>query len=351
MLDLDSRVLSSEPISVSQNPDIVAIPGEVIEAHDIAEVPAVAAVSDIPSWITEPSTEHSAWPGAVPLVSGPLPASTTATGATAASATTSVAAAGSTTTGPIAGAPDVARQTPAGSVAAEPGASAAGLPAADFTTAGDPPSGPGQSDLPTRRPGNTGLAWGENALAGGRWAGFPLNRTSTGQPASGAGRPEDMRTDAWAPVAPAAPRPADPPTTAPADARATRARATGTGTTGASPSGAVPASADDAKVSAASQPAESGPPPADALAGPASASSTKAEQVRPAEAAPAELEGLPVRVRQANLAPQLKKATPPVQPGADEPTAPAPEAARNTMAAVQLGWQRGRSVAEPTEPV
>ena len=304
VLDLDARVMPSEPLSVSQNPDVAAILGEVIEAHDIAEVPDVAAVSDIPSWITESSTEHSAWPGAVPLVSGPLPASTTATGAAATSATTTGAAAGSTTTGPIAGARDVARQTPAGSAADEPGVFVAEVPAADVTAADGSPSEPGQSDLPTRRPGNTGLAWGENGLPGGRWAGFPLNRTTTGLPASGAGRPEDMRTDAWAPVAPAA----------------------------------------------VSQPAESGPPPADALAGPARASSTQAEQVHPAEAAPDELEGLPVRVRQANLAPQLKKATSPVQPGTDEPTAPSPEAARNTMAAVQLGWQRGRSVAEPAEP-
>ncbi|MGN6676916.1 MAG: hypothetical protein ACTHKL_03950, partial [Streptosporangiaceae bacterium] len=69
---------------------------------------------------------------------------------------------------------------------------------------------------------------------------------------------------------------------------------------------------------------------------------TKAEQVDQAAAAPAELEGLPVRVRQANLAPQLQKATSPEESVADEPAAPSPEAARNTMAAIQLGWQRGR---------
>jgi hypothetical protein len=39
-----------------------------------------------------------------------------------------------------------------------------------------------------------------------------------------------------------------------------------------------------------------------------------------------------------------------MQPGADEPAAPSPEAARSTMAAIQLGWQRGRSVIESAEP-
>jgi hypothetical protein len=33
-----------------------------------------------------------------------------------------------------------------------------------------------------------------------------------------------------------------------------------------------------------------------------------------------------------------------------EPAAgPSPEAARNTMAALQLGWQRGRSVTQPAD--
>jgi methyl-accepting chemotaxis protein len=62
----------------------------------------------------------------------------------------------------------------------------------------------------------------------------------------------------------------------------------------------------------------------------------------------AELDGLPVRVRQANLAPQLR--TQPVAGSVDDgepPAGPSPEAARSTMAALQLGWQRGRSVAEP----
>jgi nitrate/nitrite sensing protein/histidine kinase/DNA gyrase B/HSP90-like ATPase len=65
-----------------------------------------------------------------------------------------------------------------------------------------------------------------------------------------------------------------------------------------------------------------------------------------------EVDGLPVRVRQANLAPQLRQqAIPPPretgEPPAYPPAGPSPEAARSTMAALQLGWQRGRSVAEP----
>jgi len=84
----------------------------------------------------------------------------------------------------------------------------------------------------------------------------------------------------------------------------------------------------------------------------------------------AELEGLdelPIRVRQANLAPQLREPntpTPPFTPeqasryvAAPEMSAspanshapagePSPEAARSTMAALQRGWERGRSMAE-----
>jgi hypothetical protein len=66
---------------------------------------------------------------------------------------------------------------------------------------------------------------------------------------------------------------------------------------------------------------------------------------------------LPVRVRQANLAPQLRDATAtrpteqsaaaPEMPGGHAPTAePSPEAARSFMSALQRGWERGRSAAE-----
>jgi signal transduction histidine kinase len=85
------------------------------------------------------------------------------------------------------------------------------------------------------------------------------------------------------------------------------------------------------------------------------------------------LDELPVRVRQANLAPQLREPTTPAQPfnpaqasryvaAPEMPASPAtahapagepsPEAARSTMAALQRGWERGRTVAEqmPDEP-
>jgi hypothetical protein len=54
---------------------------------------------------------------------------------------------------------------------------------------------------------------------------------------------------------------------------------------------------------------------------------------------------LPRRVRQANLAPQLREspAEPPLAPMA-EILAPTPEEARSTMTAIQHGWERGRSV-------
>ncbi len=58
---------------------------------------------------------------------------------------------------------------------------------------------------------------------------------------------------------------------------------------------------------------------------------------------------LPVRVRQASLAPQLRGQVRPARPEPDEaapppPAAPSPEAARSTMAALQRGWERGRSL-------
>jgi signal transduction histidine kinase len=57
--------------------------------------------------------------------------------------------------------------------------------------------------------------------------------------------------------------------------------------------------------------------------------------------------GLPVRVRQANLAPQLRDAArTPGQATADEAPQPSAEAARSTMSALQRGWELGRSTAD-----
>jgi signal transduction histidine kinase len=331
--DLDARAVPSEAADAQEIPVVTTTRGDDKgKTPEPAGMPDSPAAADMPSWITEPSTEHSAWPGAVPLVSGPLPASTTATGAAAARATTTGSSAGSTTTGPVAGAPEAGAQATPGRASTGSPALAAAVPGTD---AADSPEGPTPYDLPTRRPGNTGLAWGENTLAGGRWAGFPL----TGSRSNDAAAPETARTDAWAPATPIPLRPRK--TTA-----LPNASPPPTGPVVASPTGAVPPSADKVPPLAEAPRSQTSA----AEAGSAPVSTTKAEQVRSAEPPSAELEGLPVRVRQANLAPQLRKATPAVQPGEDEP-APSPEAARSTMAALQLGWQRGRSVTEPTEPV
>jgi signal transduction histidine kinase len=63
--------------------------------------------------------------------------------------------------------------------------------------------------------------------------------------------------------------------------------------------------------------------------------------------------GLPTRIRQANLAPQLRgNSTPSPASNADEaaPATLSPEAARNTMAALQKGWERGRSASGTPRP-
>jgi HAMP domain len=61
--------------------------------------------------------------------------------------------------------------------------------------------------------------------------------------------------------------------------------------------------------------------------------------------------GLPVRVRQASLAPQLRDRGPaaadPAEKAADTPS---PEAARSTMTALQRGWERGRYISGAAVP-
>jgi hypothetical protein len=52
--------------------------------------------------------------------------------------------------------------------------------------------------------------------------------------------------------------------------------------------------------------------------------------------------GLPRRVRQASLAPQLRDRGEPATRSADEGAARSPEEIRNMMASLQDGWQRGR---------
>ena len=61
--------------------------------------------------------------------------------------------------------------------------------------------------------------------------------------------------------------------------------------------------------------------------------------------------GLPRRIRQANLAPQLRETGPQSIIGLDnEPGFRSPEEARATMTAIQQGWERGRSASGMFEP-
>jgi hypothetical protein len=70
-----------------------------------------------------------------------------------------------------------------------------------------------------------------------------------------------------------------------------------------------------------------------------------------ADADPADFKGLPRRVRQANIAPQLRadpavrqRRTPPADTGGGGQAAgPSPDEIRATMSALQRGWQEGRS--------
>jgi len=54
--------------------------------------------------------------------------------------------------------------------------------------------------------------------------------------------------------------------------------------------------------------------------------------------------GLPVRVRQASLAPELRDGSG-AETGPLEATSNSADAVRSTMSAMQRGWERGRSVA------
>lgn len=131
-------------------------------------------------------------------------------------------------------------------------------------------------ELPTRQPGRTGLAWGENGI------------------------PAYLGPVSW-PMTPIS----APPTSVP-------------------PNGSEPADAD--------------------------LSGTELVGAEPGGTEMAELDGLPVRVRQANLAPQLRQQSAPGPGEIDEPASgPTPEAARSTMAALQLGWERGRSATETAD--
>ncbi len=217
---------------------------------------------------------------------------------------------------------------------------------------GDDPTAP---DLPRRQPGTTGLSWNENASPGwdagpARWPEIgaaadvqPTTASSdlAGQAISG----PDLADASRAAAGPAAAGPAD-------------AGLAGTDVPGAGPAGQEPAGARPNGPHPSGAETNGTVPARTAPAHTAPAHTAPAHTV-PAHTAPAdvtgaellELDGLPVRVRQASLAPQLRDQAATVPGGAAEPAAgpaagPSPEAARSTMAALQLGWQRGRSATE-----
>jgi hypothetical protein len=87
----------------------------------------------------------------------------------------------------------------------------------------------------------------------------------------------------------------------------------------------------------------------DSFAGDASLDSRPAAPPAPPEPDPANF-GLPTRVRQASLAPQLRQPTRPDLASGRSSGLPSPEAARNTMAALQRGWELGRTAADGPLP-
>jgi hypothetical protein len=208
-----------------------------------------------------------------------------------------------------------------------------------------------EPDLPRRQPGTTGLSWNEDprsgwnadaAIWGQNGAAAPFSPADAATDASGtalsAGAGQDVAEQSvagpyvpglsgtWPDYAwPAEPAPAEPAPDQPA------------------PAESMPAEP------ALGQPELGQPTPAQPTPAQPTPAEAQADTGR-ADTSLLELDGLPVRVRQANLAPQLRQQPTMVPAEADEPAAgPSPEAARSTMAALQLGWQRGRSVTGPTE--
>ncbi|HEX3926073.1 MAG TPA: nitrate- and nitrite sensing domain-containing protein [Streptosporangiaceae bacterium] len=96
-------------------------------------------------------------------------------------------------------------------------------------------------------------------------------------------------------------------------------------------------------------PAPPAPPaPSRPAAGPPAASEGPQPRISAAELNEM---GLPVRVRRASMAPQLRDSGSHAA-GADDgvPSAPSPEAARSTMTALQRGWERGRYISGTVTP-
>ncbi len=93
------------------------------------------------------------------------------------------------------------------------------------------------------------------------------------------------------------------------------------------------------------RPGPSARPPWGAAApgvGPAPAAGPEPEPDQAGPASDGTHRGLPRRVRQASLAPQLRNRAPSPGGPAGEPAGRSPDDMRSTMSALQLGWERGR---------
>jgi signal transduction histidine kinase len=252
---------------------------------------------------------------------------------------------------------------------------AADLRVADLPAADLPPADPPPADLPPADPPATGLPAAD--LPADLPAGFAADIPAPGRPSAEeppSDRPPGPDTmpfavpsmpsvagdagDAGDPGGPAVP--ATPSGTAPPPVPATPS-GTAPPPVPATPSGTAPPATPEAQEESVFTPRRSRQEPATTgsvfsfggqeLDAYPDGSDTSEPRVDPAELARL---GLPVRVRQASLAPQLRDRGTGADGGDRVASAPSPEAARSIMTALQRGWERGRyisgSVTPPSDP-
>ena len=223
--------------------------------------------------------------------------------------------------GSLSGGPSGDAGRPSDGDAGRPADSAAGGPLAVGNGSAAAPAAVGTSASPS---GNPGLPWSHEASPSGLAPGDPAYWNSpTIAPAA---------ASPAAPPALAASEPSSRPLSPAVPTIGGQARLAAAGTGPASPE------ADWAGLVTRPQPAAAGAFGfgADGLDSPASL---------PPPPDPGDF-GLPTRVRQASLAPQLRDPARTDARASRESGLPSAEAARNTMAALQRGWARGRSVAD-----
>jgi signal transduction histidine kinase len=211
--------------------------------------------------------------------------------------------------------------------------------------------GDGQEQEDTGLTGRHRTRGNPNSPGLARWGHWPPRRSAS--------RPEDLGPHRD----PAAP----PPAAQPADGQPPATAAPGGGSPGGSAPSLAPGGPPGNENLAAPAPAEPmahdwqisgpataplGPLPGAPPGRPPGPAQRDGEYTGPATPT-GTYEGLPRRVRQANLAPQLRDVPPyrpqrPRQPGS-EPARSA-EAARDLMSRMQRGWERGRADAERHEP-